>query len=204
LRRRCATGTPLRNIALTLLMLTGIAGIGARGEEGPGQAASTSIAPPEPAHYRTDDYRSPTPSTLQGATVVSSADAMTLWKAHGTLFIDVLPSPRKPDKLPPQTLWHVPEHLNIPGSVWLPNTGAGVLAPPAAAYFRDQLQRLTGGDRMAPLLFYCLRDCWMSWNAAKRAIELGYGRVTWFPDGTDGWTEIGGPLQPCEPAEPVP
>ena len=57
---------------------------------------------------------------------------------------------------------------------------------------------------MAPLLFYCLKDCWMSWNAAKRAIALGYRHVYWFPEGTDGWTEAGGTLQAGAPAEPVP
>ncbi len=173
------------------------------GAAGADQTANTG-APDEPAQYRTGDYRSPTPLTLKGAAVVSGAEAMALWKAAGTRFIDVLPRPRKPEKLPPQTVWHVPEHLDIPGSVWLPDTGRGVLSPSAADYFQQQLQRVTGGDRAVPLLFYCLKNCWMSWNAAKRALALGYTSVTWFPGGTDGWTEIGGPLQPAAPAEPVP
>ena len=160
--------------------------------------------PAEPPDYRISDYRAPTPQTLRGASVLSSVEAMALWRAKGATFIDVLPRPRKPDNLPPQTLWHLPEHLNIPGSTWLPNTGNGVLGPEAAAYFHDQLHRLTAGDRMAPLLFYCLKNCWMSWNAAKRAITLGYRRVYWFPDGADGWIEIGGTLAPSLPAEPVP
>jgi len=185
------------------LMLTAIAAMGARAQERPIEVPETA-APAEPAEYRTDDYRSPTPLTLRGAIVISSAEAMALWKANGALFIDVMPRPRKPDNLPPQTLWHIPDHLSIPGSTWLPNTGNGVLAPAAAAYFEEQLQRLTAGDRMAPMLFYCLRNCWMSWNAAKRAIALGYGRVYWFPNGVDGWKEIGGTLTVGEPIEPVP
>jgi PQQ-dependent catabolism-associated CXXCW motif protein len=189
--------TPLRQGLLSALLLT--AAIGAAAQERP-----TETAPAEPSSYRTGDYRSPTPLTLQGATVVSSDQAMALWKAKGALFIDVLPRPRKPDNLPPQTLWHLPDHLNIPGGVWLPNTGNGVLAPAAAAYFQEQLQRLTAGDRTAALLFYCLRDCWMSWNAAKRAIGLGYLSVYWFPDGVDGWTQIGGALTVSEPVEPAP
>jgi PQQ-dependent catabolism-associated CXXCW motif protein len=48
-------------------------------------------------------------------------------------------------------------------------------------------------------LFYCLRDCWMSWNAAKRAIALGY-TVAWYPDGTDGWQDAGLPLSAAVPA----
>lgn len=173
----------------------------------PGTAAQDAVvgrAPPEPAEYRMGDYRSPTPSSLRGATVVSPADAMALWTSKAALFIDVLPRPHRPGNLPPQTVWHVPERLDIPGSAWLPNTGPGDLAPAGAAYFEAQLQRLTGGDRAAPILFYCLRDCWMSWNAAKRALGLGYAHVYWFPEGTDGWSEIGGALEPAAPVEPYP
>ncbi len=38
-----------------------------------------------------------------------------------------------------------------------------------------------------PVLFFCLAECWMSWNAAKRALEYGYSNVFWYPEGTDGW-----------------
>ena len=62
------------------------------------------------------------------------------------------------------------------------------------AYFRHGLARLTGGKRDAAVVFFCLKDCWMSWNAAKRALELGYTNVMWFSDGTDGWQELGYPL----------
>ena len=62
------------------------------------------------------------------------------------------------------------------------------------SYFRTRLERLTKGKRDAPLVFFCLRDCWMSWNAAKRAVEAGYTNVMWFRDGTDGWQELGYPL----------
>lgn len=166
--------------------------------------AEFAEAPPEPSGYRQNDYRSPTPATLQGATVVSGAEAMALWKAGAARFIDVMPRPRKPDNLPPQILWHVPDRQTIPGSLWLPNTGYGVLNPAAAAYFRDKLEQASKGDLAAPLLFFCLRDCWMSWNAAKRALELGYRRVIWFPDGIEGWTAIGGTLAPTPPVEPTP
>jgi len=64
------------------------------------------------------------------------------------------------------------------------------------AYFRKNLERVTAGDRNRPLVFYCFVDCWMSWNAAKRALEFGYVRVIWYPDGTDGWT---GPLAASTP-----
>jgi rhodanese-related sulfurtransferase len=42
----------------------------------------------------------------------------------------------------------------------------------------------------------------MSWNVAKRAIEHGYTRIYWYPDGVDGWAFEGWPLEPMEPAGP--
>ncbi len=42
----------------------------------------------------------------------------------------------------------------------------------------------------------------MSWNAAKRALALGYQNVAWYPDGTDGWHEAGLPLQ--DAGKPIP
>jgi rhodanese-related sulfurtransferase len=43
----------------------------------------------------------------------------------------------------------------------------------------------------------------MSWNAAKRAVALGYSNIIWYPDGTDGWEKAGLPLTPATP-EPRP
>jgi PQQ-dependent catabolism-associated CXXCW motif protein len=193
----------LKTLITVILFALAIAGTGVQPAAAAEQGSGTG-APAEPSDYRTDNYRSPTPTTLAGAKVVSAFEAMALWRAKAALFIDVLPSPHKPANLPADTLWHAPERRNIAGSVWLPNTGYGVLGPPMLAYFRNQLQRLSAGDKAAPLLFYCLKDCWMSWNAAKRAIAFGYKNVYWFPDGTDGWAEAGGALAPCLPAGPLP
>ena len=88
-----------------------------------------------------------------------------------------------------------PPRENIPGSVWLPNVGYGELSAEFADYFRTELERLTGGDKSKPLVFYCDANCWMSWNAAKRAMTYGYSAVQWYPDGTDGWKEADLPLE---------
>ena len=45
------------------------------------------------------------------------------------------------------------------------------------------------------------KPCWMSWNAAKRAVALGYTGVNWFPEGSDGWVAAGGDLVTAEPAQ---
>lgn len=115
------------------------------------------------------------------------------------VLIDVLPAPRRPPGLRPGALWLPKNRRNIPGSVWLPNTGLGVLPIEEEEYLRGNLLRLTDGDRERSLVFYCLADCWMSWNAAKRAVSWGYTGVYWYPDGTDGWEAAGFPLEDSRP-----
>ena len=90
---------------------------------------------------------------------------------------------------------------NIPGSLWLANVGYGALTPKLERYFRDNLDAATQGHRDRAVIFYCLADCWMSWNAARRAVRWGYRNVYWYRDGTDGWSDAG---LPTAVAEPVP
>jgi PQQ-dependent catabolism-associated CXXCW motif protein len=153
---------------------------------------------PEPAGYRLDDYRAPTPATLAGAGVLTTAEAKLCWE-NGAVFVDVLAHSPRPANLPSGTIWREKMRRDIPGSVWLANTGYGELAAETENYFRRGLERVTQGDGAKLLVFYCLRDCWMSWNAAKRALALGYKNVAWYPDGTDGWEAAGLPLQEAKP-----
>ncbi|MBS0250759.1 MAG: PQQ-dependent catabolism-associated CXXCW motif protein [Proteobacteria bacterium] len=155
--------------------------------------------PPEPSSYRTDKYRSPVPLTLKGATVLSSNQAMKVWSEGHAVFIDVYPHPPKPAGLPPGTIWRETTHMTIENAVWLPNVGYGALSAKYESYFKDNLEKLTAGDKAKPLVFFCLRNCWMSWNAAKRALSFGYTNVSWFRDGTDGWQEIGGLVVDAHP-----
>ncbi|SFG72039.1 PQQ-dependent catabolism-associated CXXCW motif protein [Palleronia marisminoris] len=155
---------------------------------------------PEPPDFRMSDYRAAVPETLAGATVIDAAEAERLWREGAAVFVDVLPRPERPAELPPDTYWRAAERLAIPGSTWLPNTGYGVLAPEVQAYFEAGLASI--GEATTPAVFYCLKDCWMSWNAAKRAIELGLEDVHWFPDGTNGWVERDLPLEPLKPWVP--
>ena len=80
---------------------------------------------PEPDGYRTEDYRAPVPDTLAGARVLSTAEAEAIWRAKAGVFIDVLPRPPKPPNLPAGTVWRDKPRFNIPGSIWLPDTGYG-------------------------------------------------------------------------------
>ena len=162
-------------------------------------SARCQDAVPEPDGYRMEDYRAPTPATLAGARVVATGEAAALWRAGGAVFVDVLPRPPRPAGLPEGTVWRDKPRRSIPGGIWLPDTGYGALAAAAESYFRIGLERTTGGDQTKTLVFYCLKDCWMSWNAAKRALAMGYHNVVWFPAGSDGWEEAGLPLAQAEP-----
>jgi PQQ-dependent catabolism-associated CXXCW motif protein len=154
----------------------------------------------EPESYRSDDYRSPTPATLRGARVVSTVEAQAIWREGSAAFVDVLPHVTRPPNLPVETLWRGQRRLNIPGSTWLADTGYGELSAATENYLRFGLQRATGGNPAMPLVIYCQRDCWMSWNAARRALSWGYTAVIWYPDGTDGWQDAGLPLEEATPA----
>jgi len=158
-------------------------------------AAGVATAPPEPSVYRVDKYRAPTPLTLRGADVLSTEQAHADWVNHEAVFIDVLAQPPRPAGLPAATIWRPKPRDDIPGSLWLPDTGYGVLAPVMQDYFERGLQQATGGKQDRLIVFYCLADCWMSWNAAKRALTLGYTHVGWYPEGTDGWAEHALPLE---------
>jgi PQQ-dependent catabolism-associated CXXCW motif protein len=157
----------------------------------------------EPDGYRTDDYRAPVPDTLAGARVLSTAEAAAIWRAKTGVFIDVLPRPPKPANLPAGTVWRDKPRFNIPGSIWLPDTGYGALAPSTESYLRQGLSRASGDNRDVLIIVYCQADCWMSWNAAKRTLSYGHSNVAWYPDGTDGWQRANLPMEEAQP-EPRP
>lgn len=162
-------------------------------------AASAQEIVAEPEGYRSEEYRAPTPPSLKGARIVTTAEAEAIWREKRGAFIDVMPRPPKPANLPPGTVWRDKPRSNIPGSIWLPDTGYGQLAAETDAYLRDGLSSASAGRTDALLVIYCQADCWMSWNAAKRAMSYGYTNVVWFPEGTDGWEKAALPLIDAEP-----
>jgi len=90
-------------------------------------------------------------------------------------------------------------HRDIPGSLWLPDVGRGALSLALEGFFQRALEAATDGDKDAEIVFYCLADCWMSWNATKRAASWGYTRLYWYREGTDGWEAAKLPIEDREP-----
>jgi PQQ-dependent catabolism-associated CXXCW motif protein len=128
---------------------------------------------PEPSGYRMDEYRAPVPKTLKGAQVVTTVEAEKIWRAKSAVFVDVMPQAPKPDNLPKGTIWRDKPRDDIPGSVWLANVGYGLINAETEAYFRAGMAQNGAADKKQPVVFYCMTNCWMSWNAAKRAVEWG-------------------------------
>lgn len=65
---------------------------------------------------------------------------------------------------------------------------------------QHQLQQVllqaTQGRNDVPLVFYCGGpQCWMSYNAALRAIKLGYRNVLWYRGGMEAWQRAGQQFQ---------
>ena len=147
----------------------------------------TEAAVEQPAGYRLQDYDARVPDGLDGAFSVTAAEVKRLQQGRGAVVIDVIPEQRRPAVLPENQIWIPLAHKGVAGAIWLPDIGYGVLSEVTENYFRRHLEAATRGNRDHPVVFYCRANCWMSWNAAKRALEYGYTSVHWFYDGVDGW-----------------
>jgi PQQ-dependent catabolism-associated CXXCW motif protein len=163
-----------------------------------GNSIAADLVVPEPAGYRTENYKAQVPKTLEGATVMGTEEVAALQEQKSAVFFDVMPRLPKP-ALPAGTIWRDTPRMNIPSSIWLANVGYGEITKETEAYFQAGLAAHTDGDKSRKIVIYCMTDCWMSWNAAKRAIEWGYTAVIWHPDGADGWERSNRPLVIARP-----
>jgi PQQ-dependent catabolism-associated CXXCW motif protein len=147
------------------------------------------------------DYKAPVPDRLPGGKTIDTPRAAALLEAGDAVFVDVMPTSPKP---PDRDTWKPPTRRSLPDAHWLPNVGRGALPAATDSYYRTQLRRLTGGDKSRPLVVFCKRNCWMSWNAAKRALAYGYDEVYWYPGGTTAWREADRPIRQVAPEGRIP
>lgn len=137
--------------------------------------------------YRIAHYRSPPTAPVEGGKRVDTLALRTmLAQEQKPVLIDVQPVGWKDGIfLITQPRFHLPD------SLWLPNVGLGEPNEQLVRYFRSHLQQAIGKDYQRPVVLYCTADCWMSWNAIKRASSWGYQNLYWYAEGTDGWREAG-------------
>lgn len=160
--------------------------------------ADPAIAIPDT--YRMDDYRAPVPDTVPGAKVLHLSAMREILVRRDAVLIDVLPAPRRPMSMRPGAPWLPIPHHSLPDSLWWPDIGRGAIPDIMAKRMRHRLDELTQTDPARLVVFFCLADCWMSWNAARRAGEMGF-HAAWFPEGVDGWQAAGLPTQDIFPEE---
>ena len=130
------------------------------------------VAPTRALHN--GQMHAPTPASIPGGQVITTAGLLDLQRRQiPHVIVDVLGGP---NMLPNA----------IPG-VWMSEPGS----------FNDQVQAratamlidATQGKKETPLVFYCLSPhCWMSYNAALRAINAGFTNVLWYRGGVEAWS----------------
>ena len=123
------------------------------------------------------EMHGPTPSSIPGGQVVTTQGMLDLQRRKVPhVIIDVLGAP---EQLPNA----------VPG-VWLAQPGS--FTDPVQTRAVQLLQQVTQGQRDVPLIFYCRSPyCWMSYNAALRAINAGYSNVLWYRGGVESWKMAG-------------
>jgi PQQ-dependent catabolism-associated CXXCW motif protein len=157
------------------------------GANGPARLlADVFTATPElfdEAGYRTARYRGPIGADPAPATCIALSAALTLEPGIDAIFIDVMPTAggvRDP-VIGGWTLAH--SHRTIAGALWFAEVGR---APVDAQLWTAFVSHLCGIRREAPerpIVVFCLTDCWMSGNTARRLASQGVGNVLRLAEG---------------------
>lgn len=116
----------------------------------------------------------PTPASIPGGRVITTPEVLQMLNnpGGGAVVLDVLGS-----------------HQRLPNAVDATAASAGgSFDDRVQSQFEGQLGQMTGGRKDAPLILYCSSiHCWMSYNAALRAIHAGYTNVFWYRGGLEAW-----------------
>lgn len=138
------------------------------------------------ARLRAAGYHSPTPLKIPGGRVVTTAQLKSLMERE--------PRPYLIDVLGGGT------HRTVAGAFWMSGAGAGDLSKEEESRFARAVGNFAAGDKARPLVFFCAdAECWLSYNAALRAIALGYTNIMWYRGGVSAWGAAGLPMSQSEP-----
>jgi PQQ-dependent catabolism-associated CXXCW motif protein len=128
------------------------------------------------------EMHGPTPNTIPGGQVVTTKGLVELVQKQPVPFVLI-------DTLGNGEM--LPEAIPLP---WA--STAGSFTDQTQQRLVQLLEQGTRGNKDVVLVFYCLsRECWMSYNAALRAINAGYTNVLWYRGGIEAWKAAGLPTQ---------
>ncbi len=154
--------------------------------------------PPQSQLRDPNQLHGPTPTSIPGGQVITTDRLLGLYQQaqqNGLLVFDVLGSG--------QTL---PMAQNAVGAAQ-----GSSFNDQTQQQFGQYLSQVTQGNQTRPMVFYCQgAHCWMSYNAALRAIQLGYRQVYWYRGGVEAWQRVqqmagGGMQQPMQqPTNTIP
>jgi rhodanese-related sulfurtransferase len=134
------------------------------------------------AQLKAGGLHGPTPNAIPGGRLVTTPELAQLLRdpSAQAMVFDVLGGPQ-----------HLPNAIPV-----VPASQGGTFQDQTQREFGQFLQQATQGRNDRPMVFYCQStQCWMSYNAALRAINLGYTRVLWYRGGIEAWQQAGLPLQ---------
>jgi PQQ-dependent catabolism-associated CXXCW motif protein len=131
-------------------------------------------------------YHAPTPRAIPGGRVVRTTELEAMRTGKPLLYLlDVLGGEA---------------HRTIAGAFWLAGAGAGDMNAGESRRFLDAVAKFAAGDRNRPIVFFCAdAQCWLSYNAALRAIAAGYTNIMWYRGGLAAWFHAGLPMTQSEP-----
>jgi PQQ-dependent catabolism-associated CXXCW motif protein len=135
---------------------------------------------------RTVGYHAPTPMQIPGGRVVTTGELKAMLEQNPRPYvIDVLGGG---------------VHRTIAGAFWMIGSGAGDMSRDEEERFAKAIAAFAGGDKSRPMVFFCVdSECWLSYNAALRAIRLGYTNVMWYRGGIASWRIAENPMAQSDP-----
>lgn len=137
------------------------------------------VRPPRGLHQ--GESHGPTPNELPGGQVITTKGLLPLLQQG----------------LPVQLIDVLGLEQTLPRAVSAPWAAAGGdFEDETQQHLAQFLERLTRGRSDTALVFFCAgRECWLSYNAALRAVQLGYRNVLWYRGGMRAWHRAGQPFE---------
>lgn len=131
----------------------------------------------------------PTPASIPGGRVITTPEVVQLLNnpQSNAVVLDVLGGQQR-----------------LPNAVSAVDASSGgSFDDRTQAQFENQLGQLSRGRKDVPLILYCSSiNCWMSYNAALRAIHAGYTNVFWYRGGIEAWNYMAQMSQQYGNAQP--